>query len=108
MNHIFRPCGGTSHFGSGTLGLFKPIAERNIIMYSIKLYRQLEAKGYDIGMLVISFYRLLLNILYTYLGLKQCGSLNLAQTKDRMIALKRRIAYNSPTGLHCEVYTFLI
>lgn len=37
------------------------------------------------------------------LGLRQCGSLNLAQTKDRMIALKRRIAYNSPTGLHCEV-----
>lgn len=36
-------------------------------------------------------------------GLKQCGSLNLAQTKDRMIALKRRIAYSSPTGLHCEV-----
>jgi pyruvate dehydrogenase phosphatase regulatory subunit len=38
-----------------------------------------------------------------HLGLKQCGSLNLAQTKDRMIALKRRIAYSSPTGLHCEV-----
>jgi len=53
LNHcILRPCGGTSHFGSGTLGLFKPIAERNIIMYSIKLYRQLEAKGYDIGMLL--------------------------------------------------------
>ncbi|XP_050540511.1 pyruvate dehydrogenase phosphatase regulatory subunit, mitochondrial-like isoform X2 [Daktulosphaira vitifoliae] len=79
-----KPCGGTSHFGSGTLGLFKPIAERNMIMYSIKLYRQLEAKGYDIG-------------------LKQCGSLNLAQTKNRMIALKRRIAYNSPSGLHCEM-----
>ncbi|VVC25267.1 Hypothetical protein CINCED_3A003153 [Cinara cedri] len=53
-------------------------------MYSIKLYRQLEAKGFDIG-------------------LKQCGSLNLAQTKDRMVALKRRIAYNAPTGLHCEM-----
>lgn len=51
---VLRPCGGTSHFGSGTLGLFKPIAERNIIMYSIKLYRQLEAKGYDIGMLLIN------------------------------------------------------
>lgn len=51
VNCNFRPCGGTSHFGSGTLSLFKPIAERNIIMYSIKLYRQLEAKGYDIGTL---------------------------------------------------------
>jgi len=51
--YIFRSCEGTSHFGSGTLGLFKPIAERNIIMYSIKLYRQLEAKGYDIGVFLI-------------------------------------------------------
>lgn len=42
------------------------------------------------------------------LGLKQCGSLNLAQTKERMIALKRRIAYNSPTGLHCEVSDYIL
>ncbi|KOC68604.1 Pyruvate dehydrogenase phosphatase regulatory subunit, mitochondrial [Habropoda laboriosa] len=75
---------GTSHFGSGTLGLFKPISHRNLISYSIKLYQQLQEMGYDIG-------------------LKQCGSIYLAQTKDRMIALKRRMAYNVPTGLHCEV-----
>lgn len=37
--------------------------------------------------------------------LKQCGSLNLAQTKDRLIALKRRVAYNIPSGLHCELLT---
>ncbi|XP_043508700.1 pyruvate dehydrogenase phosphatase regulatory subunit, mitochondrial-like isoform X2 [Frieseomelitta varia] len=75
---------GTSHFGSGTLGLFKPISHRNLISYSIKLYQQLQEMGYDIG-------------------LKQCGSIYLAQTKDRMIALKRRMAYNVPTGLHCEI-----
>ncbi|XP_020283596.1 pyruvate dehydrogenase phosphatase regulatory subunit, mitochondrial-like [Pseudomyrmex gracilis] len=75
---------GSSHFGSGTLGLFKPISRRNLIAYSIKLYQQLQEMGYDIG-------------------LKQCGSINLAQTKDRMVALKRRVAYNVPTGLHCEV-----
>ncbi|XP_067001335.2 pyruvate dehydrogenase phosphatase regulatory subunit, mitochondrial [Anabrus simplex] len=75
---------GTSHFGSGTLGLFKPIADRNLIMYSIRLYRQLQELGYDIGF-------------------KQCGSVNLAQTEDRMIALKRRMAYHQATGLHCEV-----
>ncbi|XP_043263332.1 pyruvate dehydrogenase phosphatase regulatory subunit, mitochondrial-like [Colletes gigas] len=75
---------GTSHFGSGTLSLFKPISHRNLISYSIKLYRQLQGMGYDIG-------------------LKQCGSINLAQTKDRMIALRRRMAYNVPTGLHCEI-----
>nr|XP_018910548.1 PREDICTED: pyruvate dehydrogenase phosphatase regulatory subunit, mitochondrial-like isoform X2 [Bemisia tabaci] len=77
-------CGGTSNFGSGTLGLFKPIDERHIISNSIKLYRQLQEMGHDIG-------------------LKQVGSVNLAQTKDRIIMLKRRIAYNLPTGLHCEI-----
>lgn len=75
---------GTSLFGSGTLGLFKPSAERNLISYSIKLYRLLQEHGYNID-------------------LKQCGSLNLAQTKDRLIALKRRVAYSLPKGLHCEV-----
>ncbi|KAJ3639735.1 hypothetical protein Zmor_003076 [Zophobas morio] len=75
---------GTSHFGSGTLGLFKPIAHRNLIWYSIKLYQQLQDMGYDIQM-------------------RQCGSINLAQTTDRLIALKRRMAYNIPTGLHCEL-----
>nr|CAD7569840.1 unnamed protein product [Timema californicum] len=39
---------GTSHFGSGTLGLFKPIPDRQLIMYSIKLYRKLQELGYDI------------------------------------------------------------
>ncbi|XP_065165300.1 pyruvate dehydrogenase phosphatase regulatory subunit, mitochondrial-like [Atheta coriaria] len=77
---------GSSHFGSGTLGLFKPISQRNLILYSIKLYQDLQDQGYDIGM-------------------KQCGSLNLAQTKDRLIALRRRIAYNIPTGLYCELLT---
>ncbi|XP_017770597.1 PREDICTED: pyruvate dehydrogenase phosphatase regulatory subunit, mitochondrial-like [Nicrophorus vespilloides] len=75
---------GSSHFGSGTLGLFKPIADRDLIWYSIKLYQELQQKGYDIEM-------------------KRCGSLNLAKTKDRLIALKRRIAYNVPTGLQCEL-----
>lgn len=75
---------GTSNFGSGTLGLFKPTAHRNIIWYSIKLYQELQQMGYDVK-------------------LKQCGSLNLAQTKDRLIALRRRMAYNIPTGLHCEL-----
>lgn len=77
---------GTSHFGSGTLGLFKPISHRNLIWYSIKLYKQLQEMGHDIGLI-------------------QCGSINLAQTRDRVIALKRRMAYNIPTGLQCELIT---
>lgn len=75
---------GTSNFGSGTLGLFKPISHRNLIWYSIKLYQELQQMGYDIQ-------------------LKQCGSIHLAQTKDRLIQLKRRMAYNIPTGLSCEL-----
>lgn len=43
------------------------------------------------------------------IGLKQCGSIYLSQTKDKMIVLKRRMAYNIPTGLHCEVkFTYII
>lgn len=40
-------------------------------------------------------------------GFKQSGSLNLAQTKDRLIALKRRMAYHQATGLHCQVRSTL-
>ncbi|KAG7209750.1 hypothetical protein KM043_011374 [Ampulex compressa] len=36
-------------------------------------------------------------------GLRECGSINLAQSTDRMIALKRRMAYNVPTGLKCKI-----
>ncbi|XP_055542448.1 pyruvate dehydrogenase phosphatase regulatory subunit, mitochondrial-like isoform X2 [Wyeomyia smithii] len=74
---------GTSDFGSGTIGLFKPTPERNIIMESVKLYERLQHAGHNVG-------------------LQKCGSLNLAQTHDRVIAFKRRIAYNVPTGLFCE------
>lgn len=75
---------GSSSFGSGILGMFKPTAVRNLIKSSIELYQHLENKGFNIGM-------------------TRCGSLNLAQTKDRIIAMKRRIAYNRPTGLQCEL-----
>ncbi|EDS26256.1 nad dehydrogenase [Culex quinquefasciatus] len=75
---------GTSDFGSGTIGLFKPSPERNIILESVKLYERLQRAGHNVG-------------------LKRCGSLNLAQTHDRVVALKRRIAYNMPAGLYCEL-----
>uniref|UniRef100_A0A182VRX4 Pyruvate dehydrogenase phosphatase regulatory subunit, mitochondrial n=1 Tax=Anopheles minimus TaxID=112268 RepID=A0A182VRX4_9DIPT len=75
---------GTSHFGSGTIGLFKPTPERNIVVESLKLYQKLHERGHDIG-------------------LRRCGSLNLAQTHDRVIALQRRAAYILPTGMQCEL-----
>ena len=37
------------------------------------------------------------------IGLRRCGSLNLAQTHDRVIALQRRAAYILPTGMAAEL-----
>lgn len=78
---------GSSHFGSGSIALFKPISHYKLTSYSLKLYQHLHEMGFDIGF-------------------RKCGSLNLAQSKDRMIALKRRVAYNVPLGLQCEVRLF--
>ncbi|XP_070494319.1 pyruvate dehydrogenase phosphatase regulatory subunit, mitochondrial-like [Chironomus tepperi] len=75
---------GTSHFSTGLIGLLKPFSMRKVIEESLTTYRELETLGYD-------------------LGLKRCGSINLAQTQDRMIALKRRMSYSQVEGLECEL-----
>ncbi len=75
---------GTSKTGSGLLGLFRPSQERAFVKYCIDFYRELQDKGYDIG-------------------LKQSGSLNLACSKDRFISLTRRASRYQPTGLDCHV-----
>lgn len=77
---------GTSDFDAGVIGVFKPIIMRNIILYSIELYKHLDSLGFDIE-------------------LKQPGCIYLAQTRDRIIALKRRMAYNLPNGQQCEYIT---
>lgn len=53
-------------------------------MDSLNMYKELEQQGYDVG-------------------LRQCGSLCLAQSQDRMIALRRRMSYNKPNGLKCDL-----
>ncbi|XP_059094431.1 pyruvate dehydrogenase phosphatase regulatory subunit, mitochondrial-like [Tigriopus californicus] len=75
---------GTSKYGSGMLGLFRPANERHIVQNCIELYRELQRKGFDIG-------------------LHECGSLNLANSKDRMLSLQRRANRYKPTGLDCHV-----
>lgn len=77
---------GTSKTGSGLLGLFRPSPERRVVKYCIEFYRMLQEKGYDIG-------------------LEQCGSLNLANSKDRLISLTRRANRYQPTGLECHILT---
>jgi len=75
---------GTSKYGSGMLGLFRPAEERKIVKYCIDLYQGLQDEGYD-------------------LGLEHCGSINLATTKDRMISLKRRASRYKPSGVQCHL-----
>ena len=74
---------GTSNFGSGIIGQFKPLVKRNIVRESLILYKELVELGFDVE-------------------LKKCGSISLAQTNDRETQLRRRMAYNHPTGLECE------
>lgn len=56
---------------------------RRVINESLNMYREIEALGYDVGLV-------------------RSGSINLAQTQDRVIALKRRISYSRVEGLECE------
>ncbi|CRL07301.1 CLUMA_CG020280, isoform A [Clunio marinus] len=77
---------GTSQYCTGLIGLFKPEGMRRVILESVRTYIELEQQGYDVG-------------------LRQCGSIAVAQTQDRMIALKRRMSYNKPNGLNCEFVT---
>jgi len=79
-----RVAKGTSRYGSGVLGLFRPSYERRLVEYCIDLYTDLQKQGYD-------------------LGLEHCGSVNLATTKDRMISLRRRASSYRPTGVECHV-----
>jgi len=78
---------GTSFYGSGTIALLKPVAEQKLLSKSVKLYKKLQAEGHNIG-------------------LEICGSLYLAQNRERMVLLKRRVALNQPQGLQCTVIFF--
>ena len=75
---------GTSKFGSGMLGLFRPQHEREIVQYCIDLYQNLQEEGHD-------------------LGLEHCGSVNLAATEDRWTSLKRRASAYRPSGVECHL-----
>lgn len=75
---------GTCWHGSGLVGQFKSSAERVLVTYSVQLYKQLQEEGHD-------------------LGWKQCGSLNVARTPDRLISLKRFVTNCKAGGLECEL-----
>lgn len=63
--------GGTTWHASGLVGAFKPsLAQVKLAQDSIALYKELEKKGLSTGW-------------------KQCGSLSLARTRDRMTSFRR-------------------
>lgn len=68
---VFSLGGGTTWHASGLVGAFKPsLAQVKLAQDSIALYKELESKGLSTGW-------------------KQCGSLSLARTRDRMISFRR-------------------
>jgi len=75
---------GTSVFGSGVLALLKPVDEQRIINKSIAIYKKLQQEGHNIS-------------------LQECGSLYLAQNRERMVLFRRRVALNKPQGVECKV-----
>lgn len=71
LNSSSRVGGGTTWHSSGLIGAFKPsIAQVTLTKSSIELYKMLEAAGLSTGW-------------------KQCGSLNIARTRDRLVSFRR-------------------
>lgn len=73
----FRIGGGMTWHSSGLVGAFKPTYSQVLLaQQTIKLYEDLTSKGFTTGW-------------------KQCGSLNLARTRDRMTQFRRMKALSA-------------
>nr|CAI5832874.1 unnamed protein product [Callosobruchus analis] len=77
--------GGTTWHASGLIGVFKPsLSQVKLTKSSVDLYKELEKKGLSTGW-------------------KQCGSLNIARTKDRMTVFRRMKAQSVSWQIDCEI-----
>ena len=77
-------CGTTWH-AAGLVGQMRPNRTMTqMSKYGIELYRTLEA---ETGLAT---------------GWKQCGSVNVAQTRERMMTLRRQLALARSFGVECE------
>ncbi|XP_012054584.1 PREDICTED: pyruvate dehydrogenase phosphatase regulatory subunit, mitochondrial [Atta cephalotes] len=77
--------GGTTWHASGLVGAFKPsLAQVKLAQDSIALYQELEKKGLSTGW-------------------KQCGSLSLARTRDRMTSFRRMKAQSVSRNIECHL-----
>ncbi|GLV45547.1 uncharacterized protein CBL_02567 [Carabus blaptoides fortunei] len=82
-----RVGGGTTWHSSGLVGVFKPsLAQVKLAQSSIELYKELESQGYATGW-------------------KQCGSLNVARTRDRMTSFRRMKAQAITWKIDCDLVT---
>ncbi|KAJ8667644.1 hypothetical protein QAD02_009307 [Eretmocerus hayati] len=79
--------GGTTWHASGLVGAFKPSSSQvKLAQDSIALYKDLEQKGLTTGW-------------------KQCGSLSLARTRDRMTVFRRMKAQSVSMNIECDLVT---
>ncbi|XP_050517976.1 pyruvate dehydrogenase phosphatase regulatory subunit, mitochondrial [Diabrotica virgifera virgifera] len=79
--------GGTTWHSSGLIGVFKPsLAQVQLTKSSVALYKELEQQGLSTGW-------------------KQCGSLNLARSRDRMTVFRRMKAQSVSWDIDCELLT---
>ncbi|XP_023244971.1 pyruvate dehydrogenase phosphatase regulatory subunit, mitochondrial [Copidosoma floridanum] len=79
--------GGTTWHASGLMGVFKPsLAQIRLAQDSIALYKELEGKALTTGW-------------------KQCGSLSLAKTGDRMTVFRRMKAQSVCHNIECHLVT---
>ncbi|CAH1101011.1 unnamed protein product [Psylliodes chrysocephalus] len=82
-----RVGGGTTWHASGLIGVFKPsLAQVKLTKYSVALYEELEKQGLSTGW-------------------KQCGSLNVARTRDRMTIFRRMRAQAVSWHIDCAILT---
>ncbi|XP_044734678.1 pyruvate dehydrogenase phosphatase regulatory subunit, mitochondrial isoform X2 [Chrysoperla carnea] len=79
--------GGATWHHAGLVGAYKPsLAQVKLAQSSIELYKTLEAQGFSTGW-------------------KQCGSLNIARSKDRMTVFRRMKAQAIAWNIDCELVT---
>ncbi|ENN70883.1 pyruvate dehydrogenase phosphatase regulatory subunit, mitochondrial [Dendroctonus ponderosae] len=82
-----RVGGGTTWNSSGLIGVFKPtLSQVSLTKSSVALYEQLKAAGLATGW-------------------KQCGSLNLARTRDRLVNFRKMKAQSIAWKIDCEILT---
>ncbi|XP_021921510.1 pyruvate dehydrogenase phosphatase regulatory subunit, mitochondrial isoform X2 [Zootermopsis nevadensis] len=79
--------GGTTWHLSGLVGVFKPsLPQVNLAKSSVQLYKDMDARGLKTGW-------------------KQCGSLCIARTRDRMTVFRRMKALAVSWNIDCDLVT---